>query len=122
VTIDTLLKALAAIIVPLATLVGVISRKRRLRSDIRENLGILEEIEKHSALRARTPVITWMHGRVALDVAKLTGQQLGTRKKPIPWGSVVITAIIASSAGAWTYFIVDDGFVWYSVFLDYLPF
>lgn len=100
---------------PVAAIVGLGSRKRRLRGEIRENLALVEEIEKSEPLREFSLVSGWLHGRIALDVAKLTGQELDTGKKPIPWGGVVFATVLGLVSAAWTYWLVRDGFVWYSV-------
>ena len=109
-------QAVTAILVPLATLIGLASRRRRLRSEIRENLALLQEIEKDDVLSTHTPACGWIQGKVALDVAKLTGVSLGTPKKPIPKGSVVFATLLALGFSFWTYYIVRNGFIWYSVF------
>jgi hypothetical protein len=113
---DTIAQTVAAVLAPLITLIGLASRHRRLRSAIRENLALLEELQKDEVLREHTPACGWLQGKVALDVAKLAGQPLGTPKKPIPKGSAVLAVILGAGFSFWTYYIVRDGFVWYSVF------
>ncbi|MEV4659053.1 hypothetical protein [Micromonospora sp. NPDC049301] len=114
--IEAAIQAIAAVAAPTATVAGLLSRKRRLRAAIRENLALAGELEQSSVLREHTPVSVWMHGRIVLDVAKLAGQSLGTPKKPIPKGSVALASTFAILFGAWTYYIDRKGFVWYSVF------
>ena len=114
--VEAITKAALAIGTPLATLAGFGGRKRRLRSEIRDNLALAEQIEKSDAMQNFGFVTGWLHGRVALDVAKLTGQEVGTSKKPIPWGSIVTAAVLAAAFGYWAYRINLHGFVWYSVF------
>lgn len=58
----------------------------------------------------------WLYGRIALDVAKLTGQPPGVPKKPIPKGAVMAAAVISAGFGWWACLIDRGGFVWYSVF------
>ncbi|MEV7622661.1 hypothetical protein [Actinoplanes sp. NPDC089786] len=114
--IDSIVQTVTAVATPLAALVTVLSRRQRLRKDIRENLSLVEEIEKNQTLREHTPTAFWIHGRITLDVARLTGQKLGTPKKPVPVGSLILAAIIFVGFGIWTYYIVRNGFQWYAVF------
>lgn len=113
---DTIAQTVAAVLAPLITLIGLASRHRRLRSAIRENLALLAELQKDEVLRDHTPACGWLQGKVAIDVAKLAGQPLGTPKKPIPKGSVAFAVILGAGFSFWTYYIVRNGFVWYSVF------
>ncbi len=108
-------KALVAVLTPLAALLGLTGRRRRLRAEIRADLALVSELEGSEALRS-TPVVQWLQGRIALDVARLAGVPLGTAKKPIPWSSVITEAILGTIFGGWTWLIDRDGFVWYSVF------
>ncbi|NCD18865.1 MAG: hypothetical protein EOL89_02610 [Actinobacteria bacterium] len=109
-------QAVVAVLTPLAALLGVGSRRRRLRSEVKENIALLESIKKDEVLSAHTPAVGWLSGRIVLDVARLSGQTLGNPKKPIPWGSVVLAWVLALGFGAWTYWINRSGFIWYSVF------
>ena len=113
--IEAIAKGAITVAAPLAALIGVGSRKRRLRNEIRENLALVAEIEKSEVLREHTPAAGWMQGRIVLDVAKLSGTQLGTLKKPIATGSVALAAVLAAGFGIWTYWINRDELVWYSV-------
>lgn len=114
--VEAILKAAAAVMAPTAALVGVGGRRRRLRAEVRENLSLVEALEKNEVLREHTPAVGWLQGKVALDVARLAGFPLGTPKSPIPKGSVVMAGILGLAFAAWTYYIDKDGFVWYSVF------
>jgi hypothetical protein len=116
VSAESIVQTVTAVLAPLITLIGLASRRRRLRSEIRENLSLLQEIEKDEVLREHTPAPGWIQGKVALDVAKLAGVPLGTPKKPIPKGSVAFAGILTAGFSFWTYYIVRSGFVWYSVF------
>ncbi|WP_280696476.1 hypothetical protein [Kitasatospora sp. GP82] len=113
---ESVAKAVTAVVTPVVALAGVASRRKRLRNEIRENLALAEELQKNTILNEHTPVAVWLYGRIALDVAKLTGQPLGVPKKPIPKGSVVAAAVISAGFGWWVYLIDRGGFVWYSVF------
>lgn len=114
--LEGLVKAATAVGVPVTAIAGITSKKRRLRNEIRENLALVEQIEQNEPLKQFSVVSGWLHGRIALDVAKLTGQDLGTDKKPIPWLSVFFAALFGAGFGFWTYWIDRDGFIWYSVF------
>ena len=113
---EAIVKAAIAVAAPLATIVGLGGRRRRLRNEIRENLVLVEALEQNEVLREHTPAAGWLQGRIALDVAKLSGQPLGTPKKPVPKGSVAAAAVVGLAFAAWTYLINRNGFVWYSVF------
>lgn len=109
-------QAFAAVVAPLITLVGLVSRRRRLRAEIRDNLSLLRELEKEEVFRNHTPTCGWLAGKIVIDIAKLTGEPLGARKKPIPWGSVAAASLFFAGFTFWTYYIDLHGFVWYSVF------
>lgn len=91
---EPIAKLVATVAAPAATLFGVVSRKRRLRHEIRENLALVKELKSDEALWKVSPAGAWLQGKIALDVARLAGQPLGTRKKPIPWGSVVLAGFL----------------------------
>jgi hypothetical protein len=114
--LEGIAKASAAVVAPVGTLIGVGSRRRRLRNEIRENLALVKAIEQDDILREHTPAAGWLQGKITVDVAKLAGRSLGTPLKPIPWGSVVFAAIWFAALAAWTLYVSRDGFVWYSVF------
>lgn len=105
-----------SIATPLAAVVGIGGRRRRLRAEVRDNLSLLEELKKDEILSTHTPAIGWIAGKIALDVARLSGQPLGARKKPVPRGAVIFAALLTVGLGYWTYVLTRDGFVWYSVF------
>jgi hypothetical protein len=102
---EAIAKAVIAVVAPIATIAGVGSRHRRLRNEIRENLSLVETIEKNQLLREHTPAAGWLHGKIALDVARLSGQPLSAPKRPIPKGSVVTAVIIGLFFAGWTYLI-----------------
>lgn len=114
--VNSVVSAVLAVVAPIAATISIGGRRRRQRHEIRENLALIEDIQKNEALAQVGLVSGWLHGRIALDVAKLTGQTLGSDKKPIPWGSVIWTSIFVAVFGAITYYLNRDGFVWYSVF------
>jgi hypothetical protein len=124
--VEAILKSAVAVIVPLGTLIGSIisigNRKSRIRKEIRENLALLGDIEKDSELGEFALPTSWMRARIVVDTARLTGQTLGTPKKPLPVGSMVFAAILGLFLAALTWWIDRDGFVWYSVFPAALSF
>jgi hypothetical protein len=111
-----LLQSAATIATPVGAAVGVLSRKRRLRTSIRENLTLAGELDTNAVLKEHTPVSLWMHKRIVVDVAKLTGEKLGTPKKPVPRGSLIFAIILVALFSALTYYLNRDSFAWYSVF------
>jgi hypothetical protein len=114
--LEALIKAVAATAISIVTLVSVGSRRKRLRNEIRENLALVKELEKDEVLHSHSHTVAWLQGRIAVDVARLSRQPLGTPKKPIPWGSVGIAAVLALASGAWTWYLTHDELVWYAVF------
>lgn len=114
--VEGILKAGLAVAVPLLTAVGIGSRRSRLRNEIRENLALVEEVQKHALLNDHTLSSAWLQGRIATDIARLTGQTGGKRKKPVEKGSAVLALVLALAFGCWTWFIDRNGFIWYSVF------
>ena len=90
-------------------------RQKALREQIAGELELLADVERNAILNRHTGAPAWLHGKIVLDIAKLTGAPLGARKKPIPWGSVILAAILASGLGVWTYVLNASGFVWYSL-------
>ncbi|MGW8722857.1 hypothetical protein ACWGNR_26615 [Streptomyces althioticus] len=115
-TPESIANAIAAVVASIGTLAGFASRRRRWRNEIRENLSLIEEINNNSLLKEHTPAIAWLTGKIAVDVAKLSGQPLGTPKKPIPWSNVFFSSIFGMGFGYWTYALNENEFVWYSVF------
>ncbi|MDH6703191.1 hypothetical protein ABZ682_40400 [Streptomyces griseoviridis] len=107
--------AVVSVLAAAGTLAGVTSRTRRRRNEIKENLALAEELQKNTILRDHTPAVAWLHGKIALDVAKLSGQPIGAPKKPIPKGSVIFATVLLLGFGGWTYWLNRDGFVWYSL-------
>ncbi|MFE0435342.1 hypothetical protein ACFW2K_10305 [Streptomyces nigra] len=113
---DSIANAIAAVAASLGTVVGFASRHRRWRNEIRENLSLIEEINNNTLLKEHTPAVAWLTGKIAVDVARLSGQPLGTPKKPIPWSNVVFSSTVSIGFGYWTYALSRDGFVWYALF------
>ncbi|RAN79318.1 hypothetical protein B5P43_15520 [Bacillus sp. SRB_336] len=87
-----------------------------MRSEVQDNLALIEEIKKDQLLSQHSPAIGMLSGKIVLDVAKLSGQPFGVQKKPIPWGGVIWAAVFGIGLGWWAYLIDRNGFVWYSVF------
>lgn len=114
--VGTITKSLVSAVTILAALVGIEGKQRRLRNHIKENLALVKELDANETLRELTGASSWLQGRIAVDVARLAGHNLGTRKKPIPWASLVVACVLCAALAFWTYWIVREGFVWYSVF------
>ena len=119
---DAVAKGAAALATPVATIVGFLSRRRRLRAEVRDNLALLKEIAQVPAVYEHTPSANWLQGRIAIDVARLTGQEVGARKKPVPWGPFIFSLVLAGVFGGWVYVIDRGQFHWYSVFPGTLAF
>ncbi|WP_345552062.1 hypothetical protein [Streptomyces lannensis] len=115
-TPESIANAAATVVASLGTFIGIASRRKRWRNDIRENLSLAEELEKNALLRDQTPAVAWINTKIALDVARLSGQSFKTPKKPIPWGSVVFSSLVAAGFGYWAYWLNSREFVWYSIF------
>ncbi|SEG46255.1 hypothetical protein SAMN05216223_105314 [Actinacidiphila yanglinensis] len=115
-TPESIANAAVSVIGSFGALAGVLSRNKRLRGNIRDNLRLLDELQANSVIRDHTPAITWLSGRVALDVARLAKQPLGNPKRPISKGGVTLATVVAAGFGLWTYTLDKGGFVWYSLF------
>lgn len=114
--LEAIAKTAVTVGAPLAGLIGWGGRRRRLRAEIRDNLALLDELKKDPLFSQRTSTVGWLAGKIVVDIARLAGQPLGPKKKPILWGSVIAASILGLGAGLWTYLIDRDGFLWYSVF------
>lgn len=106
----SLAQAFTAIVAAAGSLLGISNRAQRRRADIRANLELLAEIEKSEIVREGTPAQNWLASRIALDVAQLAGVRLGSRKRPIQWGSVVLVGVLALGLGVWTASLNLGGF------------
>lgn len=112
---DTLVQVIAGVMTPLISLATYFSRRSRLRHSIRENLALIQELDKDDVLQQHTPAAMWLRGRVVLDVAKLTGQSGGVTKKPVPKGSVIFAGLLCAGFSFWTYYLNRNAFNWYSL-------
>jgi hypothetical protein len=108
-------KAVAVVMAPLISLVTFFSKTRRLRNEIRENLSLIQELDKDAILQEHSPAAMWLRGKVTIDVAKLTGQSLGNDKKPVPKTSVILGSICCIGLSYWTYYLNRNTFNWYSI-------
>ena len=118
-------KNIAIVVVPILTILGVGSRvtilgigtrKHRLRSDIRENLAILKELDENGVFREHEALKKWLPEKIISDVAELSEKPLTFTKKPIEWGSVALAVLIGLPFGLWTSFLNRKGFDWLSIF------
>jgi len=98
------------------TILGISTKKHRLRNDIRENLALLTELEKNSVLANHDVSTQWLPEKIAFDTARLSGHPSGSAKKPIAWGSIVMAVVIGLPFGYWTSVLNRNGFVWLSIF------
>lgn len=114
--LDAIAKAAITVGAPLAGLIGLGGGRRRLRAEIRDNLALVDELQKDPIFSQHTPTVGWLAGKIVVDIARLAGQPLGPKKKRIPWGSIVSAALLGLGTGLWTYAIDREGFLWYSVF------
>jgi len=106
----------------LASLGTFFSRRRRLRNEIRDNLTLIQELDKDEYLKANSQAAMWLRGKVTIDTAKLARQQLGSPKKPIPVGSVVFSSILCFGFGFWSYLASRNKFSWESLILAVVAF
>jgi hypothetical protein len=109
-------KVVTTVVVPVLTLITLGGRRKRLRNEIKENLALVSEIEKHKVINEHTLAPGWLQGRITLDIARLSGINLRTPKRPVPKGTVVFVSIMVLIFGGWTYLLDVDDFVWYSIF------
>jgi hypothetical protein len=112
---DAITQAVVSVVTPLITLITFFSRNKRLRSEIRENLSLLAELDKDEILKEHTPASFWLRGKIAIDVAKLSGQPLGDLKKPIPVGSVIFAGALCAGLSFLTYYIDRNSLMLYSL-------
>jgi hypothetical protein len=115
VNLNALVQAFAAIAAPLISLATFFSRSTRRRNNIRENLVLVQELDKDEILREHSPAAIWLRTKITIDVAKLAGQQL-VNKKPVPKASVYLASVLSLGFGYWTYYLNRNEFVWYSLF------
>ena len=112
---DTLVQAIAGVVASLISLITFFSRRRRLRNEIRENLALVQELDKDEILKEHSPASLWLRGKITIDVAKLSGQPLGTPKKPVSKSSVFFSSVLCLGLSYWTYDINCYAFAWYSL-------
>jgi len=110
-----LLKTLAGVGIPAFALFKFGARQSALRDHIKGDLALVDEINKNALLRDQTGAAGWLQGKIVLDIARLSGTPLGTRKKPIPWSSVVFASLVTLGFGYWTLELNTSGFNWWSL-------
>jgi hypothetical protein len=114
--VEGLIKAASEFVAAVLGLVGYVGRGHR-RSGIREDLGLLRELETFPDYFGRD---TWPHTvlatRISLDVARLSGVDLPSERRKIPWSSIVLAALVGAPLGYLTFTLNEDGFRWYSLF------
>jgi hypothetical protein len=112
---DTITKVFGGIVIPALAGTKYLNRKGRVRSHVRDNIEILERVENNVILRQHTPAAGWLVGKIAVDIARLTGQTLGPKKKPMDRGSAFAAALFTVGFGLGTYWIARDGWNWWAV-------
>ena len=83
--------------------IGGLTRNQRLRTDIREDLGIIEELEKRGGSSAHKDLEKWMWEKIRRDV-----EMLSSEKKPINGWAIfwaVLFGLVPEIAA--TYYFVD---------------
>lgn len=113
----TIAQALGATVTSVLGLIGVGGRRHRLRSEIKANMDLLTEVRGQAWVEAQfhSQVLVWMESRIGLDVARLCEVPTGNEKKPILWGTVAVSAILAGGAGWWAWELSTHRFNWWSV-------
>jgi hypothetical protein len=94
---------------------GFVGRPRR-RAGIREDLQLLRELETFPDYFGQgTPSHRVLVDHIELEVAKLSGAVRPIRRK-IPWGPIVVYALVGAPLGYLTFRLNENGFRWYSLF------
>jgi hypothetical protein len=112
---EILAQAIAVVLTASISLVTFFSRVRRLRNDIRENLALIQELDKDEVLHGQSLAATWLRKKVEIDAAKLSGQPLGKREKPVDKPTVVIGSILCAGLSYLTYYLNRTTFNWFSI-------
>ena len=59
---QTIGQVVTSVVVPVLAAIGFGGRRRRLRNEIKENLNLVEEVEKHDLLNRNTLTAAWLQG------------------------------------------------------------
>lgn len=110
--VEGLLKAALDFLAAVLARLGFTGRPRR-RAGIRQDLELLHELEKFPHLGPGTWAHQMLSGHIEFEIAKLAGIEFPRRN--IPWGSVVLAAVVGFPLGYVTYVLNKDGFNWWSL-------
>jgi hypothetical protein len=109
-----LVKALGDFVAALLGLVGFVGKPRR-RQAIRDDLGLLRELEGHEDFGRGTVAHLWLTNHILLEVAEFSGVDLRTvRRKPL-WVSVVMACAVWIPLGWLTFHLIDIDQSWFAV-------
>lgn len=109
---EALVNSISEVLAALFARFGYVGRPRR-RANLRDEIKLLEELRESPAFGADTDSARYLTNHIANEVARYAGV---LKKRKVPWGTVFLSAIIGLPFTYWTYTMVRDGFVWYSVF------
>lgn len=112
--VEKLLQAATDFLAAVLGTVGLMGRPRR-RAGIVADLDLLDRIRDSDAFGASSRAHVFLVSHIELEVAKLAKAEL-TRKKKIPWGSIMFALIIGAPLAYLTYKLDQADFRWYSVF------
>lgn len=108
---EALINSISEMLAALFARFGYVGRPRR-RANLRDEIKLLEELRGSPAFGAETDSARYLTNHIANEVARYAGV---LKKRKIPWGTVVLCAVIGLPFSYWTYTMVRDDFVWYSV-------
>ena len=77
--IQAIAQAIVTVGPPIVSAIGIGGRRRRLRNDIKENLALIEEVEKHAPLREQSLASGWLQGPHCPGHRETYGSGLGNR-------------------------------------------
>jgi hypothetical protein len=109
-----IMQGTAALLNPLTAAIDFLTPQRRVRGNVRDNLALLQELEKDDALR-ETEAPAWLREQIVRDVARLSRQVQEAPKKPIEWGSLLAYIVFVAGFGFWTYWLNRNAYDWHSV-------
>jgi hypothetical protein len=110
--VEALINSISEVLAALVARFGYVGRPRR-RANLRDEIKLLEELRASPAFGPDTDSARFLTNHIANEVARYAGV---LKKRKIPWGTVALSAVIGLPFSYWTYTMVQDGFVWYSVF------
>jgi len=109
---EALVSSISEFLAAIIARFGYVGRPRR-RTNIRDELKLLDEIRSSQAFGVESESAHHLSSHISNEIARYSGV---VRKRKVPWGTVIISAIIGLPALYLTFTLVQDGFVWYSIF------